>query len=65
MVDFSVKMLVSVVDFLDIVLSYIVINGSVTDPKGIQIVDAIAVMTENLTEFLAQFTIALVNNIPI
>jgi hypothetical protein len=65
MVDLLLKIIVAVVEFLDTVLDYLVLNGNVTGPKGIQIVDAIALVTENLAEFLTQFTIVLVNGITI
>ena len=65
MTDLLLKIFVTVVELFDAAIGYIVVNGNVTDPKGNQIIDAVVLMTENLAEFLAEFTNVLVNGIPI
>jgi len=65
MSELLVRIFVTVAELYDAAIGYIVMDGNVTDPKGNQIIDTIVVMTENVAEFLAQFTNVLVNGIPI
>ena len=61
MPDLLLRIIVVTVSIIDEFLSYIVVGGNLTDPKGNQIVDSIASIMDSLSLFLAQFTLILVN----
>ena len=64
MVDLLLRIIIYIVTIFDTFLGYIVVNGNLTDVKGIQIVDSLASTINNLSAYFAQFTLILVNGTP-
>ena len=61
MPDLLLRIIIKIVAIIEVLLSYVVVDGNLTDSKGIDIVASIASIMNNLSEFLAEFTVIFVN----
>ena len=61
MPNLLLRIISEIVAIIDVFLSYVVVDGNLTDSKGIDIVAYIASIMDYLSAFLAQLTVIFVN----